>query len=361
MIDISSFVRTNDEKDPACLAIAAALHKFGCLAVKDPRVQASANETFLDMMERYFEQSDGKTDARPHLHYQVGVTPGDVERARPHCEFGKTLADQPMSECPPLLDAKWRFFWRIGDRPESSQFEELNASPVVPDEFADEWQPTMDSWGEKLVDAAETVATMAAIGFGVEKDSFVSKMHHAPHLLAPTGSNLTHLADQAEEDEDAHAQQPRLPGQPIQLNTVLAGFHYDLNFLTVHGKSRFPGLRVWTRDGHVTSPKIPPGYLFMQAGKQFEYLTGGYVLAGFHEVVAHKQCAKMARLAKEQGKSTWRVSSTCFSHIASDEVLEPIPGSRFDTEESRRAFPPVLTGDQVQAELIAISLGQKKE
>ena len=66
----------------ACSAIAEALHKYGCLVVKDPRVEASANETFLDMMERYFEHSDGKTDARPHLHYQVGVTPSEVDHRR---------------------------------------------------------------------------------------------------------------------------------------------------------------------------------------------------------------------------------------------------------------------------------------
>lgn len=359
VIDISSFVTDGEDDGTACSAIAEALHKYGCLVVKDPRVEASANETFLDMMERYFEHSDGKTDARPHLHYQVGVTPSEVEKPRAHCAYGKTLVDEPMSECPPVPDAKWRFFWRIGERPETSAFEELNAEAVVPEAFADEWKPKMDSWGEKLVQAAETVAEMAAIGFGVDRKCFVDKMKFAPHLLAPTGSDLKHLAEQSEEDEERAAKKPRLAGQPVKLNTVLAGFHYDLNFLTVHGKSRFPGLKVWTREGKVTAPKIPPGYLFMQAGKQFEYLTGGHVLAGFHEVIAHKNCAKAARLAKQQNKSTWRVSSTCFSQIASDQLLEPIKGSKFDTEEARTKFPPILTGDQVQAELFAISLGAK--
>jgi len=31
--------------------------------------------------------------------------------------------------------------------------------------------------------------------------------------------------------------------------TVLAGYHYDFNLLTIHGKSRYPGLSVWLRDG----------------------------------------------------------------------------------------------------------------
>ena len=25
----------------------------------------------------------------------------------------------------------------------------------------------------------------------------------------------------------------------------MAGYHYDLNFLTIHGKSNFPGLNIW--------------------------------------------------------------------------------------------------------------------
>lgn len=38
-------------------------------------------------------------------------------------------------------------------------------------------------------------------------------------------------------------------GKYHTVGTVLAGFHYDLNLLTIHGKSRFPALDVWLRDG----------------------------------------------------------------------------------------------------------------
>lgn len=30
---------------------------------------------------------------------------------------------------------------------------------------------------------------------------------------------------------------------------------------------------------------VPEGYLLVQAGKQFEWVTGGYINNGFHEVV----------------------------------------------------------------------------
>ena len=45
-----------------------------------------------------------------------------------------------------------------------------------------------------------------------------------PHLLAPTGSDLT--------------------GELACEGRVFAGWHYDLNFLTLHGRSRYPGLFV---------------------------------------------------------------------------------------------------------------------
>lgn len=49
-------------------------------------------------------------------------------------------------------------------------------------------------------------------------------------------------------------------------------------------RSRFPGLHVWLSDGQRLPVSIPPGCLLCQAGKQLEWLTGGYVAAGMHEV-----------------------------------------------------------------------------
>ena len=68
------------------------------------------------------------------------------------------------------------------------------------------------------------------------------------------------------------------------LDMCYAGYHYDLNFMTIHGKSRFPGLYVWLRNGERIPVQIPAGCLFLQAGKQLEWLTGGCVKAGMHEV-----------------------------------------------------------------------------
>jgi isopenicillin N synthase-like dioxygenase len=70
---------------------------------------------------------------------------------------------------------------------------------------------------------------------------------------------------------------------------------------------------------------VPDGCLLVQAGKQIEYLTGGYVLAGFHEVVVNTETIKVIDKKRKEGKSLWRVSSTLFSHINSDQVSLLLP------------------------------------
>lgn len=134
----------------------------------------------------------------------------------------------------------------------------------------------------------------------------------------------------------------------------------------VTGKSRYPGLFIWTREGRKLEVRVPQNYLLVQAGKQIEYLTGGHVLAGFHEVVATREALDLAAERKKKGESPWRISSTCFGHIQSDQLLEPLMGSTLPTPiddqddqsslELHARFPPILAGEQVRRELQAIAL-----
>ena len=63
-------------------------------------------------------------------------------------------------------------------------------------------------------------------------------------------------------------------------------------------------------------------------------------------------------LCPAAGKSTWRVSSTLFGHIQSDQVLAPL--EHFSTPAARGLYPAVSTGDQVQSELRMISLAAQE-
>ncbi|PON86263.1 Non-heme dioxygenase N-terminal domain containing protein [Trema orientale] len=347
VIDLSEYLSAASEDgqlgsarlSELCGEVSRSLRETGALLVKDPRCSAEDNDRFIDMMERYFESplQFKLLQERPHLHYQVGVTPEGVEVPR-------SLVDEEMQEklrampeehrpTPPKgPDCKWRYMWRVGPRPSQTRFKELNAEPVIPEDFP-EWKDTMDSWGYKMISAIEVVAEMAAIGFGLPKDAFTSLMKQGPHLLAPTGSDL------------------RSYGQE---GTVFAGYHYDLNFLTIHGRSRFPGLNIWLRNGQKVEVKVPVGCLLIQTGKQIEWLTGGDCIAGMHEVVVTSRTTDAIKLASEQNRSLWRVSSTLFAHIASDAVLKPL--GHFAESPLASKYPSLCAGEFVEKELAVINL-----
>jgi isopenicillin N synthase-like dioxygenase len=124
--------------------------------------------------------------------------------------------------------------------------------------------------------------------------------------------------------------------------------------MTIHGKSRYPGLYIWLRDGTRHLVRVPDGCLLLQAGKQLEWLTGGKITAGFHEVVVTPETLEAVERNKKMQRPVWRVSSTLFSHMNSDKILAPI--DRFATEEALLQYPPILAGDQVNEELSKIKL-----
>lgn len=180
-------------------------------------------------------------DIKPEYHYQVGATPEYIEKAREHSEMLASLnlseENKPDSPLVPVLDAKWRFMWKIGERPDGAADD---FPQVIPNNFP-QWEDKMNTWGGKLHSAIFTVAEMAALGMGVAKDTFTTRMQGGAHLLAPTGSDLV----------------------KNDVGTVFAGFHYDISFMTIHGKSRYPGLSVWTRDWKKKAVKIPEGCLLI--------------------------------------------------------------------------------------------------
>ena len=91
LVDLQVFFdkeKNPDEYRRECLKVADAFHKYGVIVLKDPRVNPQDNEIFLNLLERYFESSDGVRDARPEYSYQVGVTP---EKTGLHLIFIKTM------------------------------------------------------------------------------------------------------------------------------------------------------------------------------------------------------------------------------------------------------------------------------
>lgn len=227
----------------------------------------------------------------------------------------------------------------MGPRPAETKFAELNEEPVSPASMP-EFLPVMNTWGSKLLGTAFTIAEMSAVGFGLEKDAFTNLMRFGPHLLAPTASDLNKHNTEG---------------------VILAGFHRDLNFITFHGKSRFPGLDIWLADGTKMPVVVPDGCILAQAGMEMEHLTGGKVMAGWHEVLVNTRTLAAIQRAKDNGSSLWRISSTLFSHIESDAELRPLVGSEAEKTAALAKYPAILAGHHVENELKAINLKKQQE
>ncbi|ESK90903.1 clavaminate synthase-like protein [Moniliophthora roreri MCA 2997] len=367
IIDLDIFLsqpRDSSAVQDECKKAADALIVFGALLLRDSRVSESDNSTFLDLLEDYFAQPGDilKRDERPELGYQVGVTLENTEK--PKCAVDEPClriiekldpSERPLDITAHAPDPKCRFFWQMADKPPyETQYPVLNAPNVVPEdpEIRKRWTPVMENWGKSMKQAVQDLASMAAIGLGLPENTFRDAGRYGPHLLAPTASDLVKYG---------------------QKDTILAGFHTDLNALTIHGRSRYPGLNIWARNTGKRIPvKIPDGnYLLVQAGKQIEHLSGGLIKAGFHEVVVNERTLEVVekRKVEHPDRPLIRISSTFFWQLSSDYDLVPIPAlaeraralradlinmGKYEVDEV--VYEPMKVGQQVQNELKHIAL-----
>ena len=99
---------------------------------------------------------------------------------------------------------------------------------------------------------------------------------------------------------------------------------------------------------------VPEGHLLLQAGKQFEWVTGGYINCGYHEVIYTPEVERRKEQAIKEGKIPWRISSTLFSHFRGDVVLKPL--EKFQSAEANEKYPEILASDHSAQELEAINL-----
>ena len=98
---------------------------------------------------------------------------------------------------------------------------------------------------------------------------------HRPHVLGPSSTDLVKYGHKKK---------------------IVTRRHSDVNFLTIHGRPRYPGLDIWVRNcDQRIEVEIPPGnYLFVQAGRQFEHITGGLIKAVLHEVVVNDRTLEVS-------------------------------------------------------------------
>ncbi|KAF8527546.1 Clavaminate synthase-like protein [Hysterangium stoloniferum] len=362
IIDLDVFLSSGskEERDEECSKAAHALITFGALILHDSRIEEEDNINFLNLLEDYFAQPDEtlRRDERPELGYQVGATLENTEK--PKCAIHEPCldviarldpAERPLDISAHNPDPKCRFFWRMSEHPPyETAFPGINSSNIIPEAFHDHWESTLEKWGKSMKEAIEDLAQMTALGLGLDHSAFTDAAKYGPHLLAPTASDLRKYGTK---------------------DTILAGFHTDLNFLTIHGRSRYPGLNIWARNTGKRIPVVFPKegkFLLVQAGKQLEHITGGLIKAGYHEVVVND--ATLTTMASRNvaypDRPQIRISSTFFYHLSSDYDLAPIPQLSEKAKEHDRGlldltadqpvYEAMKVGHQVQNELRHIAL-----
>ncbi|KAF8347089.1 hypothetical protein F5887DRAFT_1178263 [Amanita rubescens] len=288
---------TSEDVRQECKKAADALIVYGAVLLRDSRVSEEDNSTFLDLLEDYFNQ--------------IGVTLENTEK--PKCAVHEPClhiierldpAERPLDISAHQPDPKCRFFWKMSEVP-----------------------PYKTLWGTSMKTAVTGLAEMTAVGLDLPAKTFADAGRYGPHLLAPTASDLVKYGKK---------------------DTILAGFHTDLNFLT-----------------YSRTLSIPEGnYLLVQAGKQLEHFTGGLIKAGYHEVVVNENTLATIEKRRLQNpdRPLIRISSTFFWHLSSDFDLAPLPqlSERADalqtSEEGKSTYQPIRVGDFVSNELRHIAL-----
>jgi|GEM_PF-1684824 len=338
-VDCTAYLAGTSGSDEVCEQVMRIMCDDGLLALHDPRTESGLTDRVLDLVLRYFQQpehlkKDDEQDS-PEAYHQSGWTPPFTELPNPkHFAEALRLGLDPVPH--PVLgeDRKERFFAPIGELPPyQSAFVNLNVKPVIPKGFGGEWELIIGAYGTAMKAAVWTFLEMLAVGFSLEKDFFTRWFTYGPHLFAPTGSDMIkHGA----------------PG------TVLAGVHRDIGGVSIHGSSNLAGLLAWLRNGRRIKVRVPKGYFLIQAAQQLEWLTGGKVLHGFHEVVALEEVQPMIAAARANSEQLWRGGDTGFFHMTSDE--ESGPKGPFATDEALARYPPITAGKQVLQELGIIGL-----
>jgi hypothetical protein len=99
---------------------------------------------------------------------------------------------------------------------------------------------------------------------------------------------------------------------------------------------------------------IPRGCVLLQVAQQWERVTGGHFLAGFHEVVTVPEHERFRLVAESAGMQAWRCATVVFGAAGSDQVLRPL--GPFATREAEERYPGMFAALSTARKLVKIGM-----
>jgi len=335
VINLDRYRTCPSENMEEIVKLTRAFKKYSAVIINDSRYSPSINDEFLDVMEVYFkkrrkEYLEGKPllDCYPEIDYQIGLRPENC--TTPDGEFKNfknSLVghDRAMTSEIPSPERFWRYMWRIDDHTVKKDINYLKeqSEPEIPG-----FSQTLNSAGAAMVASMRTVSEMLEIGLGLREGDLTNRIKTGNHMLSPVGTCLNAYACR---------------------DKTISSFHKDLNYITVHGKCRYPGLIIWLPNGKRIPVFTPPGSMIMQVGSCLEYLTGGYFKAGYHEVIFSKELMRIYQEKMLTNSEQWRIATVLFSGLDYSTILEPIGSLR--TNDNLKKYPRISTYDYVRLRL----------
>ena len=326
-----------------CAAVADSLERTGLIILRSEHSDPALREAMQIGTARFFASPVEVKRQTVTQNFQGGWTPPYTETPVDQRGFVIGLdADQMPYWENQTDDDKERVMFGIGWRPAHTRFPGLTP-PTRIMVGHEEWCRTMNKWGKNMLSDTDMLLGALATHYNLPAKAFSTK--GGAHYVAPTGTRLS----------------------KFYVGKVVVRLHPDMGLLTGHEKSMAyfsksgriapcGGLIVWTKDGRKVRVVVPEGCRLFQAGMQLEYVTGGRIKAGMHQVVVPPEAQVLIDEANTNGEDVWRITATLFPHYLGDKKIKVLKPFRVKGKK----YPTILAGELDETTLKHIFGAKKK-
>lgn len=315
-------------------AVADSLERTGLVILRSEHSDAALREAMQLGTAKFFASPVSVKRQTKTKNFQGGWTPPYTESPVDQRRFViKLNADQRPYWENLTDDDKERVMFGVGWRPAHTRFPGL-MPPTRIMVGHEEWCRTMNRWGKNMLSDTDMLLDVLAEHYGLPAKVFSTK--GGAHYVAPTGTRMNRF----------------------YVGKVVVRLHSDMGLLTGHEKSiayfsksgkiaPCGGLIVWTADGRRVRVVVPEGCRLFQAGMQLEYVTGGKIRAGMHQVVIPPEAQALIDEANMNGEDVWRITATLFPHFLGDKKIRVLKPFRVKGKK----YPTIFAGELDEATL----------
>ena len=302
-----SLARAKRDADAFSAGIGGSFERFGFAVVTDHGVDAALIDKAWALTRQFFA-----LPVAVKRQYQIAGTGG----ARGYTPFGIEIAKDAVTH-----DQKE--FWHVGrDLPLGHRFRDHMPDNVWPAEVA-EFRQALAALYAAFDDVGGHLLAAIARHLGLGPDWFAEPVRDGNSVL-----RLLHY-----------------PPISPDAKGIRAGAHEDINLITLLLGAEEAGLQLQTRNGEWLPIFPPDGAIVVNVGDMLQRLTNHRLPSTTHRVIN----------PPVERRHIPRYSMPFFLHLASDFLIETLPGCIDDAHPDRYPIP-ITADDYLQQRLVEIGL-----